>query len=272
MNKELEWYEIITELQCNPQDYEPKEIEEMMYELEEKLKPIIALTPPTADEIVKEYKLLKGYEDKRIEYKDGNFIYYPMDKGIMKNTHITLAGRDRNGYRIQGPITKEFMHKITSFFMEWGKMKDRKDINPNCSHESQTDGKVKFNIEYEFYTPLDSEVEEAKFINYIRDYSITAIHEVKRIGDIPVLSTRLDLIEQALSDKDKEIEVREKNRKEFLKEHLEQQDDAYEMLSTINAIKEVVKDMEQTEYTDCEMVYDEYLKIKQILEAQNEKI
>ena len=78
---------------------------------------IQSLTPPNKDEIVKEYKLLKGYEDKRIEYKDGNFIYYPMDRGIMKNTHITLAGRDRNGYHIQGPITKEFMHKITSFFM-----------------------------------------------------------------------------------------------------------------------------------------------------------
>ena len=76
-----------------------------------------ALTPLTAKDIIKEYKSLKGYEDKRVEYLNGNFVYYPMDKGIMKNTYITIAGSDRNGYRIQGPITKEFMHKITTFFM-----------------------------------------------------------------------------------------------------------------------------------------------------------
>ena len=49
-------------------------------------------------------------------------------------------------------------------------------------------------------------------------------------------------LKQALADKVEEIKIREKNRKEFLKEHLEQQDDAYAMLSKLDKIEESIKD------------------------------
>ena len=92
-------------------------IDDSSYSLQRMIQIYKVSTPPTANEIVKEFKNLKGYENKRVEYLNGNFVYYPMDSGIMKNNFITIAGNDRNGYRIQGPITKEFMHKITTFFM-----------------------------------------------------------------------------------------------------------------------------------------------------------
>jgi hypothetical protein len=90
----------------------------MRYKQEETVKLIKkALTPPTVEEIIKEFKMLKNYKDTRIEYLNGNFVYYPMDRGSMKNTYITIAGSDLNGFSINARITEKFAHKITMFFI-----------------------------------------------------------------------------------------------------------------------------------------------------------
>ena len=113
MNKELEWYEIITELQCNPQDYEPKEIEEMMYELEEKLKPIIALTPPTADEIVKELNLTYSDDYGVWVYREriNEFDFMNIENG---HRRLTIG---KNKLNCLSNLDLSLSHKITSFFM-----------------------------------------------------------------------------------------------------------------------------------------------------------
>jgi len=72
--------------------------------------------PTTAEEIIEEIEAVYGYE--RVAFEGGNFVYYPMSSGHMKNTSITLFGSDLNGYNITIRVSKAFAYKVTAFLIE----------------------------------------------------------------------------------------------------------------------------------------------------------